>query len=240
MLRKIGLTEGEIKVYSAILEIGIATVNRIHEKTGIERRNIYDILNKLIEKGLVSHITEKKKRVYQITHPNKILSYIEEKKYGLDKIKEEIGETLPSIIKKFESDKPKIRAEVYRGKEAFKALFEDTLNYKDIYFIGGGWYVMEKLPYYWASYNRRRIELGVKWHNLARHELRRRKPPETRLMYQKFLPKEFSGSPSVIFIYGNKVANVLWGEEFFAFMVESKEIAENHKRYFDFLWKISK
>ena len=60
-LRKIGLTSGEIKVYSAVLEIGASSLNKIHEKTGIERRNIYDILNKLIEKGLVSYVIERGK-----------------------------------------------------------------------------------------------------------------------------------------------------------------------------------
>ena len=50
-LRILGLTNGEIKVYSAILHMGSSTINNIHEKTGMERRAIYDILNKLIEKG---------------------------------------------------------------------------------------------------------------------------------------------------------------------------------------------
>jgi len=45
-----GLSRGEIKVYSAILEIGVSKINNIHEKTGLERRGIYDIINKLIEK----------------------------------------------------------------------------------------------------------------------------------------------------------------------------------------------
>ena len=49
ILRKIGLSEGEIKVYNALLDLGTSSLNQIHEKTGIERRNIYDILNKLIE-----------------------------------------------------------------------------------------------------------------------------------------------------------------------------------------------
>ncbi len=67
-LRKIGLSEGEVKVYSAVLNIGTSNLNKIHEKTGIERRNIYDILNKLIEKGLISYTIEKGKKHFQITH----------------------------------------------------------------------------------------------------------------------------------------------------------------------------
>jgi sugar-specific transcriptional regulator TrmB len=236
-LRKIGLSDGEITVYQAILNIGSSSINSIHERVGIERRNIYDILNKLIGKGLVSYITESGKRTYQITHPNKIISYIEEQEQGLHDTKKSVEGILPSLINTFESEKPQIRAEVFRGKEGIKAVFEDMLNYKECRFIGGGWYIVHELPFYWASYNRRRIENKVKWFNLVRHELAKEATPEGKYISVKFLPKEFSGNPNVIFIYGNKVVNVLWGKEFFAFMVESKEVSENYRRYFDYLWK---
>ena len=52
----------------------------------------------------------------------------------------------------------------------------------------------------------------------------------------KYLPEEMSGNPTVIFIYGNKVANVLWGDEYFAFVIESKELAENYRKYHKYLW----
>ena len=61
-LKELGLSKGQISVYSAVLELGISSLNKIQEKTGIERRNIYDILNKLIEKGLISYTVEKGKR----------------------------------------------------------------------------------------------------------------------------------------------------------------------------------
>ncbi len=75
-LKEIGLSDGEVKVYTAVLELGIASINKIHEKVGIERRNIYDILNKLIEKGLVSYTLEKQVKVYQCTYPGKIAEEI--------------------------------------------------------------------------------------------------------------------------------------------------------------------
>lgn len=236
ILKRIGLSEGEIKVYSAILEIGISTINKIHEKTGIERRNIYDIINKLIKKGLISYTIERSKRTYQITHPNKIIGYVEEKKHELEKTKKEIEKEIPSIIKKFESKKPEIKAEIYRGKEGIKAVFEDMLNYKENYFIGGGGYIATKLSFFWENYNRRRTKLRVSWYNLARGELKGHPITKEKFIYTKFLPQEFSGNPVVIFIYGNKIANILWNKEFFAFIIESKEIAENYKKYHKYLW----
>src|SRR3989338_10375523 len=101
ILRKIGLSDGEISVYSALLEAGRTTVNELHEKTGIERRNIYDILNKLINRGLISYVIENKRRYFQIAHPNKIIGYVEEKENRLEEIKKEIEKELPSFIDKF-------------------------------------------------------------------------------------------------------------------------------------------
>ena len=231
-LKELGLSEGEVKTYSAVLKIGISTINEIHEKTAIERRNIYDILNKLIKKGLISYTIEKGKRTYQCVNPARLVEGIKRKEEKLKNLEKQI----PEMIKIYKNSKPKITAEIYRGKEGIKAIFEDMLNYKENYFIGGRWYVTKEMPSYWSHYDKRRIELKVKWYNLVRYELKKIKIPEERLMFVRFLPKEFSGNPSVVFIYGEKVVNVLWGGEFFAFMIESEDIAENYKRYFNYLW----
>lgn len=235
ILRKIGLSDGEIKVYSALLDLGISPVNRIHERVGIERRNIYDILNKLIERGLISYVTENKRRLFQISHPTKIIRYIEEKKNHLDITKKEIEKDIPSLIKKFNYTRPNINAEIFRGPEGIKTVWEDMLNAKDNRWIGSARYVPKMFPIWFSNWNKRRIKLKVKWYNLFIHEVR----GQVKLMkYEemKFLPKEFSGTPTITCIFGNKVVNFLVGKELFAFVIESKELADNYRRYHKYLW----
>ena len=99
ILKKIGLSKGEAKIYEALLNAGLSPINVLHEKTGIERRNIYDILNKLIEKGLVTYITENKRKLFQITHPSKIVHFLEEKENELSKTKKEAASFVPSMTK---------------------------------------------------------------------------------------------------------------------------------------------
>ena len=55
-LRKIGLTEGEIRVYEALLNLGECTKTSLVKEAGIAPSNIYDITNRLIEKGIVSKV----------------------------------------------------------------------------------------------------------------------------------------------------------------------------------------
>ena len=91
-LKELGWSEGEVRVYAAVLESGIGSLNKIQEKTGIERRNIYDILNKLIEKGFVSYTLEKGKKTYQCIHPGKIREEIRRRTTALRKLEEKIPE----------------------------------------------------------------------------------------------------------------------------------------------------
>ncbi len=229
-LSGLGLTKGETKVYSAILHIGSSSINNIHEKTGLERRTIYDIINKLIEKGFITYTIERGKRTYQCAPLTRLKEEIKDKEKEL----KDIEKLFPYMEGIYNSSKPKINIEVFRGKEGIKSVFEDMLNYKDNYFIGGRWYVVKEMPLFWANYNRRRITAGVKWHNLVLQDAP--KPPTDKLVYIKVLPKDFSGSPTIIWIYGDKIVHVLWSQDYFAFMIQSKEMAENYVKYFKYLW----
>jgi sugar-specific transcriptional regulator TrmB len=231
-LKTLGLTDGEIKVYSAILSLGTSTINKIHEKTRFERRAIYDIINKLIQKALLSYTIERGKKTFKCAPPNKLKQIVKAKKEEL----ENFEKIIPTIDNIYNSSKPKVSFEVFRGKEGIKTVFEDMLNHKNIYSFAGGFYIVKELPYYFPQYNKRRIKSKTVWHNLVRSDLKKSKIPKLELVNIKFLPKEFSGNPVVIIAYGNKVVNLSWGEEWFAFLIENKEIAENYKKYHKYLW----
>ena len=240
ILKKIGLSEGEIKVYNALLEIGITSISSIHEKVGIDRRNIYDILNKLIERGLVSYIEENGKKIFKISNPDKILSYIEEKKSSLDEVKSEVVKIIPAMQDIFKSKKQELFAEIFKGAEGMKAVWDDLLNYDAIYWIGSGLYVPQRFPAYWKEWNQKRIKKKIGSYHLFRYETR--KEVDKKLFTTcKFLPPEFSGNPTVTVAYGDKVAQMLLGENISVFVIGSKELAENYKKYHKFLWdKVAK
>ena len=90
------------------------------------------------------------------------------------------------------------------------------------------------MPIFWTHYDKRRIKAKVTWHNLVLQD----SPPTPTNQYVKVkvLPREFSGSPAIIFIYGNNVVHVIWSQNFFAFRMSSKEVADNYKKYFNYLW----
>lgn len=239
-LKELGLSEGQISVYSAVLELGISTLNKIQEKTGIERRNIYDILNKLIEKGLISYTVEKGKRTYQCTHPNKIFEEIKKKKEALEKLELQ----MPEITAFFEQAKPEIRAEVFRGNEAIKSLLEESLNYKESYWIGGNSGVESTpLKNWFGHWMERRVKKKHMMYDLVDYGtyLEGLEPKDIEIHKKNYyeycqLPEELR-SPMVILIFGNKVAQILWSKKSFAFVLDSKEIKDSFIKYFDYFWK---
>ena len=54
ILQRIGLTEGEIKVYLSLLEIGSATSGKVTRSCGISGSKVYEVLDRLNKKGLAN------------------------------------------------------------------------------------------------------------------------------------------------------------------------------------------
>ena len=243
-LRSIGLSDGEIKVYSAVLELGISSLQSIHEKTAIDRRNIYDILNKLVEKGLISYTVEKGKKTFQITHPTKIVSYLDEKKSQIEEQQKEVEKKIPDLVSIFNEKKVKIRAEVFRGNESMKALLNEILEYKCSYWIGGNSGVEKiNLNIWFKHWMKKRVEKKHVIYDLVDFgtHLEGLEPDKKEIHkknYYKYceLPKHLS-SPLIMVIFGNKVAQILWSEQSFAFVLESKEIRKSFMKYFKYFWK---
>src|SRR3990167_5476847 len=84
-LTEIGLTPGEIKSYLALLKLGSSSTGPLSKESKVSRSKLYDILDKLEKKGLVSNIEENGVIYFQAVEPAKIKTYLKEKE---DKIKE--------------------------------------------------------------------------------------------------------------------------------------------------------
>lgn len=236
ILKEIGLTETEIKVYFALLSIGTTSAGKIFHQTGIHRKNLYDALDKLINKGLVTSVKENKIKFFQAKNPENIINYIEEQKLKIEETKKEIQKIIPDLQSKFNSLTNEIEAEIYRGEEGIKTILKECLNYKEVLFIGATGDVESKLPYFWPHYNKKREKLKCKWRLLLINESKNKKITKSKYYEYKILPRMLSGL-NVIYLYDDYVANILWLEKPLAFVVKHKELSKNYKKYFNYLWK---
>jgi sugar-specific transcriptional regulator TrmB len=130
----------------------------------------------------------------------------------------------------------------YRGIDGLKAVMEESLKYKDHWFIGGNAGIADVMPDYWEDYNARRIEKGIWWHDLVDAGTRLKGVDEgvqgvrneELFVEWKELSPEVS-SPMVVLIYGETVAHIHWHSQY-AFVIEDAAVAHNYKQYFQYLW----
>lgn len=244
VLKRIGLTEGEIKVYLSLLELGETTTGPLIKKSGISGSKIYEVLDRLGQKGLVSQIIKDKAKNFTAASPERILDYLEERKQEIGKEQEEIHKIMPELILR-QKRKEGNSVKVYTGFEGAKTAYEDAITNlsKGDEILGWG---LSEQPESWEIYfNKRekfRDDKGVIHKSIINEKYRslysvRKKFPNTNI---KFFPKELE-MPTTVEIWQNKVALfIITKENPITIVIESKAAAESFRKYFNIMWKTAK
>ena len=246
ILEKIGLSKAEIKVYISLLELGSVSSGKIVKETNLRKSTVYESIRRLQEKGLVSYIIKNGMKYFEGTNPNKILDFIHDKKRKLDETENEAKKLILELKKGFNTLKPHAEAHVLVGIEGFKTMRRDALrNAKAvILLIGAISKEDEVIPGYFEEWNKerqkRKIKLRILYKESARNRIIQSKSLIGRYFEYKFLVNDIE-SPAVINIYGDRVVNLVWKNKHpICFMLINKEIADSHRKYFNYLWKLAK
>ena len=228
LLKELGLTDSESKVYLALLESGPSLAGQISRKTGIHRRNIYDITERLIKKGLIGYILKNNRRLFEAANPEKFSDVLKEKQ-------EELQENLPFLKELYGKTKEKQETNFYTGIDGLKTVFQDQLeDCKEILILGASKSAFEILPFYFKWYDKDRVKNKIKTRIIASENLKKIPLSEIRYIPQKY------ANPLAINIYKDKVAIILWKKEPLAVVIKNPEIAESYKKYFELMWKIAR
>lgn len=244
-LQILGLSPNEAKIYETLVEKGESSIGRIAVAAKVHRRNVYDSIQRLIEKGLCFEIFSKSENTYSAVDPDKLSELIAEKQLKLQEI-------LPQLKKKFSSNSSTEEAYIYRGLEGQKNIWRDILRVnKDSYFIGakGGWFDsrLDKSTRdaFFKEANRKKI----KFIQLFDYEIKIQMPDfphyfPGELKY-RFLPKKYSTN-SGVGMFGDYVvsyAGLTIGkvpEDTVFFIIRSKDLAESYRTWFWYMWEQSK
>lgn len=128
ILKNFGLSEKEIAVYLALIELGPSSVREISAKSKVNRGTTYDILKSLIALGVVSYYNKESKQYFIAEEPEKLLTAIDQKKEDLDEVRANIAENLPLIKTLFEKQGGKPVVKFYEGSKGVRQIFEDVLE----------------------------------------------------------------------------------------------------------------
>ena len=128
ILKNFGLSEKEISVYLALIELGPSSVRDISAKSKVNRGTAYDILKSLMSTGIVSYYNKESKQYFIAEPPEKLLSAIDQKKEDLDEVRGHIEQSLPLIKTLFEKQGGKPTVKLYEGAKGIKLILEDVLE----------------------------------------------------------------------------------------------------------------
>lgn len=230
ILKEIGLDDYEIKIYLALLQERTSTAMAISRRTKIERTTVYRVLESLIDKGLASFIVENKVKKFNAIAPEKLLIQLKEKEEELKKILPELN-NLSKLRKDVE---PNI--EIYRGLSGIKSMIRDILVLRKDYITILAEKEPDDLSLFFRLFMKSIEKEGIHERVLIKEGSKTYKSKNTEIRY---LPKEYTYSTG-FGVCENLVGIVLLSEPFLAIKIESKELADTFRSYFEILWKISK
>jgi HTH-type transcriptional regulator, sugar sensing transcriptional regulator len=247
ILENLGFTKGEIKVYFALIELGETSSGAIITKSHISRSKVYEVLEKLKEKGLVSEVIKQNIKYFQAGNPKAILDYIKEKEKELKQQEEDFKAILPSLEEKQKIKEEKQEVKVFTGLEGVKTFWIWLLGHLDkgdeyLAFSFSKQATQEKsLIYMFNDFHKKRGEKGIKAKILSSEKKELAKVgmnfPITRL-YEFRNTKQIL--PTGISISGDVVATFNWGKVPRVFAIICKNNAEQYRRFFYDVWNDAK
>lgn len=243
-LKNFDLSAKEAIVYLASLELGSSTIQEIAAKSQISRSTAYEVIESLMEKGLMFSLTKGNKKYFITERPEKLIGLIDIKQREIVERKKELKAILPELqeLAKLSRERPNIR--FYEGKQGIRRIQEDILKTKN---LGS---IEEFIPLDDAH------QLFPNHPRDHRHGMAKKINVSERVIYTSrkgailphkkghietcFIPIEKFPFHTEITIYADKVALVSFGRKLTGVVLESEDVANTLRSMFDLLWKALK
>lgn len=242
ILEDAGFTDGESKVYLALLSLGESKVGPIITKSQISRSKVYDILERLISKGVCSKFGKNGVKVFQPLPPDRLLNIIKDKRERLKQEEQNLKKILPELL----SLQPEegVSIQVYEGFSGFKTVIDTTikeLKSKDTYEVMGISKTAESMRHYarkiYEAQKTKKFKARSIFDKEGAYKIKER---ENSLHEIRTLPKGWD-TPVLFTIYGNTVGIHLGkNKSIISLIIKNKDIVKSFRATFKAMWKISK
>jgi sugar-specific transcriptional regulator TrmB len=244
VLRKIGLTEYETKVYIALLDLGKATSGEILQTANLNTGKIYEILNLLKNKGFISEIKESGVKKFSPADPKRIHDFLEEKKVEIQKQEQDFNEIVPKLMEKINATKESQKVEVFYGFKGLKTAHKketDRYSFKETVRVLG---VMAREKYdkkiyefYGFNIYPKRIQSKVKIKKILDLGAKKNRNDHEKEALIKYFP--YISPVAIVTIKDLTIIDIL-SKNPITITIESKEVSDSFIQQFELLWKMSK
>jgi len=238
LLREMGLSEKESKVYLVLFSIGSSTVNTIAERADLIRTTTYDLLKSLREKGMVSSLVRNKILYFEAADPNKLIEIFDAKK-------QKLKEALPALRKLRQVVPTGPTLELYEGIEGIRTIWQDILKEKQpLLALSNYESVFNTLKYFSPRFIQQRIKEKIPVRLLTERtpgaiETWKKKDKE-ELRETRFLPA-LEHTKITEYIYGTKIAILSTDPQNpLGIIIRHPDFTKQQTVLFELLWKQAK
>jgi sugar-specific transcriptional regulator TrmB len=245
-LTKIGLTNSESKVYLALLRIGgYASKSNIVKESKISASKVYEILDKLRDKGLISTVERNKTHNYAAAPPKKLNEYVEQKRQQLDLEEKTINKILPKLNEQYKNVKQNIQVELYTGWKGLDTVYDSLSDRvgksEEICILGASaGQTPQRTKRFFGKYSTKARNQNVKvriiFNENAKKYITEMEKEYNTQFNKRFLLKK---TPVEILIKKDMAIIVILTEEPLSIVIHSTETAKSFKEYFEELWSIA-
>lgn len=233
-LREYGLSEKEVKLYLANLKAGDSTANRLSELTGIRRTTVYEVIEALKKKGIISSYSKEKKLFFTAAKPETLISRLKEKEETIKRILPELNLLINAV-----SEKPEVQ--LFEGVTGIKNAIDDMLKSKEILVYGATNMGDSIFGAYIPNFAKKRAEKKIMLRAIIESNVPTHMTEKEVKKYTKIKTLDFlKDHKTAYFIYDDKLIITTLGEELRAMKLKSQVLIESQKIIFEFLWSIAK
>lgn len=242
ILQKLGLALNEAKIYETLLINGQLGISAIASYANINRRNVYDSIDRLREKGVVIAVVQGRDTVYAAVDPKKLLDLIHEQEFQLQQV-------LPEMNRLFSVQPTKHDVMMYEGHEGWKTYMQEFLRSgEDLYSIGArGKWLSSNLEDFGVKVIREAKKKKIKLNILFDSSVLTNVPEAIALQakHARILPESFSAS-ATIDVFGDRVvigsddSNNTSSLSPVLTVIHNRDIADSFRVWWQALWNISK
>jgi sugar-specific transcriptional regulator TrmB len=241
ILKDLGLSEKEVIIYLALLQLGEETASRISEVADLNRVTTYSLLKSLQEKGFCSIYEKNKVQYFKPIKPEYILGLIEEKK---NKIK-----TILPLLKKQErkiGEKPEIS--LFEGKKGIVSLLDIIIQSadKDKQVLAYGNFTQAEKIMKYESLHWRKMRLSKKIKikgvidSCEKKLLQYIKTKQYKDITEVKFVQELAKANCYTMITSELVAYITGDKEILGILIKNKNVVKKEKLNFEILWKKAK
>lgn len=128
ILKSLGMSEKEAKVYLASLHVGISRISEIAKKAQMSRSTAYNLLHSLLRKGIVRSYTKSNIQWFSPIPPNELVDFLEGKKEEIGNKIEMVKAYLPQLKAVCNPKVSLPKVSFFEGVSGIKQVYADILK----------------------------------------------------------------------------------------------------------------